>query len=85
MTGFIYRFSLVLAIITFVTCMMNDITLFTSFIRSLMVFIVVLGLFFVGGHLLRVGVYVMKEEKKEEVAVNKQINQQDQAQEINKK
>ncbi|MCK5684689.1 hypothetical protein KAJ27_11230 [bacterium] len=72
MTNLIYRFAFLLAIITFTTCMMNEITLFTSFIRSMMVFIAVLFIFFIGGHLLRLGVQVMEvktEEKSKETKV----------------
>ncbi len=66
MTRLIYRFAFLMAAVAFVTCMMNNITIFTSFIRSLMVFIAVLIIFFVGGHALRIGVHVMEEHKEEE-------------------
>ena len=61
MIRFIYRFALVLASITFVSCLVNPgITLFTTVFRSVGVFIGVLFLFYVGGHLLRLGIQVME-------------------------
>jgi|GEM_PF-3107123 len=61
MIRFIYRFALVLAAVTFVSCLINPgITLFTTLFRTAGVFIGVLFVFYIGGHLLRLGIQVME-------------------------
>lgn len=66
MSKLIYTFALVVALITFVICTVNDISLFTGFVRSALVFLGILFLFSIAGHLLRMVVILGKSDKREE-------------------
>ena len=65
MEKFIHKFSLFLGLITFVTCVFSNISLFTSLVRSVEVYLGIIFIFFIGGHLLRIGVAIMAEKPPE--------------------
>lgn len=64
----IYSIALSVAILTFILCMISNISLFTSIVRSLVVFVGVLFSFFVASSILSLSLRaqgkVMDEEKK---------------------
>ena len=64
MNKIIYTFTIVVTVATFVLTIIGGISLFTSIIRSAIVFIGILLTFFIAGHLLRLGVLLTDQKTK---------------------
>ena len=66
MTKVIYKFALLVSIISFVLCTVFGISLFTGLVRSLIVYIGILFIFFLAGHTLRWGILLTEHKTKPE-------------------
>lgn len=64
MNKIIYTFTIVVTVATFVLTIIGGISLFTSIIRSAIVFIGILLTFFIAGHLLRLGILLTDQKTK---------------------
>lgn len=74
MKQFVYRLSLFVTIVTFITCLLSGISLATSIIRSAIVFLVTLFIIIVALNILRWGLLAASpagEKKVNETQVNK--------------
>ena len=61
------KFAALIASITFVMCMIGEISLMTSVIRSGIVFVGVLFAFYISGQILKLGFIVMTPQNKSDV------------------
>jgi hypothetical protein len=66
MTKLFYKFALLMALITFLTCVVNGISLITCVLRSFMVMIGVLFTIFVAGYILQFGIYLTTQNTQED-------------------
>ncbi len=71
-----YRFALALSLFTFILCISKGIALFTSFIRSALVYIGILFTFFIAGHLLKWSVSMNNREGQTDLTTTKEANEE---------
>jgi len=64
MNKIIYMFAMIIAVVTLVLTNISGISLFTGIIRSAIVFLGVLFVFFIAGHLLRLGILLVNQKPK---------------------
>lgn len=64
MKKLIYTFAMTVAVATFVLTIVCGISLFTGIFRSAIVFLGVLFVFFIAGHLLRFGILMTNQKTK---------------------
>jgi len=68
----IYGIALLTAILTFLICLFNDISLLAGLFRSGVVFLGVLFVFSIAGHLLSWGIMITEKRTKPTISVEKQ-------------
>ncbi|NOZ74623.1 MAG: hypothetical protein GXO90_04505 [FCB group bacterium] len=66
MTKLFYKFALLMAIITFLTCLAGGISLLTCLLRALTVLVGILFTIFIAGYVLQFGLYITTQTRTED-------------------